>query len=89
MMNHPQPRLPGMSLCSGRRETQRGKQGAIDMTEIYADKLNNGTIQPDFVDRWKDAFEYAASQFQITNPYPWNPHPDPCPTIPCPPCKHP
>ena len=61
--------------------------GTLDMSAIYADKLKQEN-SPHFVSGWLDAFETAASYFQITpTPETWEPHPDECPPSPCPPCS--
>ena len=61
--------------------------GTLDMSALYSDKLKQEN-SPAFVSRWVNAFETAASYFQITpTPETWNPHPNACPTTPCPPCS--
>jgi len=53
----------------------------FDLSSLYTDKVD--PISEGGVTTWKGEFESAAAFFQIA---PWDPHPNACPTTPCPPC---
>lgn len=54
----------------------------FDFQAIYTDKV--GPPQARIYTEWRAMFQNAAADFLIT---PWNPHPNACPSTPCPPCE--